>query len=321
MFAAVLLAGVALLPSGCKRSAAKNDGELVLSGNIEVTDAQLGFKLPGRVIERTVSEGERVTVGQLVARLDDAEQGHELALRRAELAATEAVLAELQAGSRPQEIAAAEAAMRSAEAERDRATLEFTRQKELLARNAISSREFESAQAQVKVAEARAGEMLERVKLIKEGPRQETIRHAEARRQQAVAAVGLAQTRLDYTRLFSPLAGVVLAHHIEPGEFVTAGTPVISVAELTRIWVRVYINQTDLARIRHGQKVTVRTDSSPEKTYEGIVGFIASEAEFTPKTVQTPRERVKLVFRVKVDLANPDGALKPGMPADVVIAK
>jgi HlyD family secretion protein len=268
-----------------------------------------------------VAEGQRVTAGQLVARLDDAEQTQEVALRRAELAATQALLAELEAGSRPQEIAAAEAVVRSAEAERERTRLEFTRQQELLQKNAVSTREFELAQAQLKVANARAAETAERAKLIQAGPRAETILQARARTEQAAAALALAQSRLDYTRLVSPLAGMVLSHHVEPGEFVSAGTPVVTVADTAHMWVRAYLNQTDLGRLRLGQKVTVRTDTFPNKSYEGVVSFIASEAEFTPKTVQTPKERVKLVFRVKVAVANPNDELKPGMPADVIVAK
>jgi len=315
--ACLLLAS--LLLGACARSNGARSGNLVLSGNIEVTDAQLAFKLPGRVAERPVAEGQSVTAGQLVARLDDDEQKEELALRRAELAAVQAQLAELESGSRPQEIAAAAATQRSAEAERDRARLDFTRQQELLGKDAISTREFEAAQAQLKVAEARANEATERAKLIQAGPRAETIQQAHARADQAAAAVALAQTRLDNTRLFSPLTGVVLSHNVEPGEFVSAGTPVMTVADTTHMWVRAYLNQTDLGRIKHGQKVAIRTDTFPDKTYEGMIGFIASEAEFTPKTVQTPKERVKLVFRIKVDVTNPNDELKPGMPADVII--
>ncbi|MBI5768280.1 MAG: HlyD family efflux transporter periplasmic adaptor subunit [Verrucomicrobia bacterium] len=315
-----LFAAVALSPA-CKRATATRPGELVLSGNIEVTDAQLGFKIPGRVAQRFVAEGQRVTAGQPIAQLDDAEQKQELALRRAELAAAEAVLAELEAGSRPQEIAAVEAGLRSVEAERERARLDFARQQELLKRDAIATREFEAAQAQVKVAEARVTEATERLKLVREGPRAETIQQARARLAQARAAVELAEVRVANTRLASPLAGIVLSHHIEPGEFVAAGTPIVTVADTAHVWVRAYVNQTDLGRITHGQKVAVRTDTFPGKNYEGTVGFIASEAEFTPKTVQTPKERVKLVFRVKVDVANPHDELKSGMPADVIIEK
>ena len=316
--ATLLLAALAALPAACSRNGARA-GDLVLSGNIEVTDAQLGFKMPGRVAERLVSEGQRVAAGQLIARLDDSEQTQELALRRAELAAAQAVLAELEAGSRPQEIAAVEATLRSVEAERERVRLDCARQQELFKHDAISSRDLETAQAQLKVAEARAVEAGERLKLVREGPRVETINQARARVEQGRAALALAETHFENTKLTSPLAGVVLSHNIEPGEFVAAGTPIVTVADTAHLWVRAYISQTDLGRIQHGQKVAVRTDTFPDKTYDGTIGFIAAEAEFTPKTVQTPKERVKLVFRLKVDLVNANDELKPGMPADVLI--
>jgi HlyD family secretion protein len=316
--AAALLAAVFTL-GACDRSNGARPGDLVLSGNIEVTDAQLGFKVPGRVAERLVSEGDRVQVGQLVARLDDIEQKEQLALRRAELAAAQAALAALEAGSRPQEIAAAAATVRSAEAERDRARLDFARQQELRNKDAIADRELETAQAGLKVAEAHTAEAAEHLQLVREGPRAEDIAQGRARAEQARAAVAFAETQLDNTRLVSPLTGVVLSHNIEPGEYVSPGTPVVTVADLAHVWVRAYLNQTDLGRVRHGQQVAVHTDTFPGKTYEGTIGFIASEAEFTPKTVQTPTERVKLVFRLKIDLANPQDELKPGMPADVMI--
>jgi len=314
---------VILLAAACTLGACARPGgttaDLILSGNIEVTDAQLGFKIPGRVAERLVAEGDRVQAGQLIARLDDTEQKEQLALRRAEQVGAQAALAALEAGSRPQEIAAAGAALRSAEADRDRARLDFARQTELRGKDAIADRDLETSQAQLKVAEARTTEAAERLKLVQEGPRAEDIAQGRARVEQARASVALAGTQLENTRLLSPLTGVVLSHNIEPGEFVSAGTPVVTVADTAHVWVRAYVNQTDLGRIRLGQKVAVRTDTFPEKTYEGTVGFIASEAEFTPKTVQTTKERVKLVFRVKIDIANPNDELKPGMPADALI--
>jgi HlyD family secretion protein len=316
---AVLLAIATLLLGACARGSGGRAGDLVLSGNIEVTDAQLGFKVPGRVTERLVAEGDRVKAGQLIARLDDAEQREQLALRRAELAGAEAALAELEAGSRPQEIAAAEATLRSTEADRDRARLDFARQQELRGKDAIADRELEASQAQLKVAEARTAEAGERLKLVQEGPRAEDIAQGRARVEQARALRALAEIQLENTRLSSPLTGVVLSQNIEPGEFVAAGTPIVTVADTAHVWVRAYVDQTDLGRIRLGQKVEVRTDTFPDKIYEGTIGFISSEAEFTPKTVQTAKERVKLVFRVKIDLANPRDELKPGMPADAVI--
>lgn len=305
--------------TGCSRSTEPKNGSLVLSGNIEVVDAQLGFKIPGRVLERTVSEGQRVTVGQPIARLDDIEQRQQLDLRRAELAVAAAALADLEAGSRPQEIAAAEAALHSAEAERDRAKLDFTRFEDLRTKEVVTARDFDSAQALIRVAEARVTQAAEQLKLVKEGPRTEQIAQAKARVQSSVASVALAETQVENTRLVSSLNGVVLSHNIEPGEFVAAGTPIVTVADTLHTWVRAYINQTDLGRVRLGQKLVVHTDTAPGKDFEGTVSFISSEAEFTPKTVQTTKERVKLVFRIKVDVLNPNDELKPGMPADVIL--
>lgn len=314
-----LAVGAALvLLAGCSRRGAAGGG-LVLSGNIEAVEAQLSFKVPGRVVERAVSEGDPIHRGQLVARLDDTEQVQELAVHRAELAAAQAALAELEAGSRPQEIAAAEAALRSAQAQEERAQLDFTRQQELLTHAVIAHQQFDAAQAELKVARANVTEAAERLKLVREGPRREEIAQARAHVEQARAAVALAQTQVGDTTLTSPLDGVVLAHHIEAGEFVAPGTPVVTVADTIHVWVRAYIGETDLGRIRHGEHVAVRTDTFPNKTYDGVIGFISSEAEFTPKTVQTEKERVKLVFRIKVDVNNPNDELKPGMPAEVLI--
>ena len=114
----------------------------------------------------------------------------------------------------------------------------------------------------------------------------------------------------------SPLAGFVLTDSIEAGEFVAPGTPVGTVGDLHHVWLRVYIDETDLGRIKVGQAVRVTADTHPDKVYRGRVTFIASEAEFTPRSVQTTKERVKLVYRIKVDVPNPDLELKPGMPAD-----
>ena len=293
--------------------------EVRVSGNIEAVDAQLGFKIPGRVVQRLVSEGQAVTAGQLIARLDDTDQQDQLALRGTDLAAAEAGLAELEAGSRPQEIAAARATLRSAAAEQERARLELERQKDLRHQEVSTVRDFEASEAASAVAQARTAEAAERLKLVEEGPRQETIAQARARVAQARAAIAIAETQISNTRLSAPFAGVVLSHNIEPGEFVSAGTPVVTVADLSNVWLRAYVHQTELGRVRHGQKAEVRTDTFPDKVYTGTVGFISSEAEFTPKTVQTTKERVKLVFRIKIDLANASDELKPGMPADAVL--
>lgn len=310
----VLLAILAF--AGCQRRANDPNAPIRVSGNIEVVDVRMAFKQPGRLIERAVDEGAAVTKGMLISRLDDAELRHEVDLRKAELKAARAKLDELEAGSRPQEIAAAEAALASAKAEQQRTRLEFERQKELRATDAAAARELEQAEAQLRVAEARVAETAEKLALVREGPREEQIAQARARVGQARAALALSNTRLSDTEIFAPFDGVVLQKHAEPGEFLMAGAPVVTVADTANVWLRAYVNQTDLGRIRLGQDVEVFTDSFPDKTYRGTLSFISSEAEFTPKTVQTTKERVTLVFRIKVDLDNSSGELKPGMAAD-----
>ena len=292
---------------------------LRISGTIEITDVQASFKVGGRVAERAVSEGEGVEAGQILARLADAEPAHEVALRRAELAAAGAVLAELEAGTRPEEIDRARAELARAQAEAVRARSEHERQEGLYAREVISARELEVAQTADRVARAQVAAAETQLALLVRGPRREQIDLARERHGQAREALALAETRLAYATLASPLAGLVLAEHVEAGEQVAAGTPIVTIGDLSRVWLRGYVDEPDLGRVRVGQSVRVTTDLDPQRVFPGTLSFIAAEAEFTPKSVQTARERVKLVYRVKIDVPNPTGELKPGMPADAEI--
>jgi HlyD family secretion protein len=287
-----------------------------VSGNIEVTDVEVSFKIAGRVEERLVSEGQEVKAGQLVARLDSSDLAREIAQRRAQSAAAQSALAELKAGSRPEEIAQAEAALERARADGDRARLEFERQKKLYEREVISTREFDQAKTAYDAAEARIREVKELLALVRKGPRQEKIDQAGAALEQARQALALAETRMGYATLYAPGSGIVLAEAVEPGEFVSPGTPVITIGDLKSVFLRAYINETDLGRVKTGQAVRIKTDTFPGKAYQGRISFIASQAEFTPKNIQTQKERVKLVYRIKVEVPNPDQELKPGMPAD-----
>src|SRR5512146_594705 len=297
----------------------RGDGAIRVSGNIEVTDVDVGFKIPGRVVQRAVDEGMAVAAGQLVARLDNSDLEGEASVRQAELQAAEAVLKELAAGSRPQEIARAKAAVAGARAEAERLSTDFSRAKTLLERESISRQEFDRAKAAYDVAEERHKEARENLLLVEEGPRREQIEQARARVRQAREALELARTRLSYATVVSPLSGVVLSKNVEPVAFVAAGTPVVTIGDLADVWLRAYIEEPDLGRVKTGQPVDVTTGSYPGKTYAGRIAFIAPQAEFTPKSVQTRKERVKLVYRIKVAVANPSMELKPGMPADGVI--
>jgi HlyD family secretion protein len=295
------------------------DGAIRVSGNIEVTDVDVGFRIPGRVVQRAVDEGMAVAAGQLVARLESSDLEGEVSVRQAELQAASAALQELAAGSRPQEIARAKASVAAARAEAERLSKDYDRASTLLEREAIARQEFDRAKAAFDVAGERHKEAKESLLLVEEGPRREQIEQARARVREAREALELARTRLSYATVASPLSGIVLSKNVEPGDYVAAGTPVVTIGDLSDVWMRAYIEETDLGRVKTGQPVDVTTDSYPGKTYAGRISFIAPQAEFTPKSVQTRKERVKLVYRIKVAIANPSMELKPGMPADGVI--
>ncbi len=312
------LATALILLSSCSRGAGDRDA-VIVHGNLETDDARLSFKVAGRLVERTIDEGQRVEAGQLLARLDDTELVQELAIRQAEAEAALAMLSELEAGARPQEIAAMEAMLHSAQAEHERARFEFSRQERLRASDVTAERELEVARATLGVTAARVAELGERLALLREGARAEAIAQARARLEQARAAVALAKTRADNARLEAPTAGVILSKHAEPGEFLGIGAPVVTITDNRHVWLRGYVGQLDLGRLRLGQTLAVEVDAFPGRTFSGRLAFISPEAEFTPKTVQTEKERVTLVFRIRVDLDNPEGELKAGMAARAIL--
>ncbi len=303
---------------GNKRTS-DNSSSIRISGTIEITDAELSFRIPGRIESRLVSEGERIKSGQVIAKLDSTDLGQEVAIRKADENAAAAVLAELEAGFRPEEISQAEAVLDLAKADAKRLESDFNRQKELFKNTVISAREFEATETAMLAANARVREAQARLTLLRKGPRIEQIDAARARHEQAKQARKLAEIRMGYTVLTAPASGLVLSDHVEAGEYVIPGTPVVTVGDIEHAWLRGYINETDLGRVKIGQPVRITADTWPGKVYDGKVSFISDEAEFTPKNVQTTKERTKLVYRIKVDIPNPSMELKPGMPADAEI--
>ena len=299
--------------------AGNDPNRIRVSGSIEVTEAELSFKLPGRVEARLVDEGDLVKVGEVVARLETGDIAQQVALRQADVQAAAAGLADLLAGARPQELAQAAAAVRQAQADFNRIKDDYDRMKALFDQGSSNQREYDAARTVYDVAGERLRIAQEQQALVQQGPRPDAVKVARARLLQAQEGEKLAEIQLGYATLASPLTGMVLAKNVEPGEFVAPGTPVVTVGDLEHVYMRAYIEETDLGRVKLGQKVLVFTDTYPNKIYEGKITFISPQAEFTPKNVQTKQERVKLVYRVKVDIANPKFELKPGMPAEAKI--
>ena len=295
------------------------EGVLVLSGNVEVTEVNLGFKISGRVEQLLSEEGQRIKKGDKLAVLDSAELDSQAAQSRAYLNETTARLEELRAGSRPQEIEQANANTRTAEAELLKAKKDYERYEKLYTNGAVSAQQMDTAKKALDVAASQHRKAIEALSLVREGPRKEDIKAAESRVKQAEAALMVSKERLKDTVIYSPAPGVILRKNIEPGETVASGIPVYTTGDLENPWIKVYVKEDKLGLVKLGQKAEVRVDSYPDKKYEGTITYISSEAEFTPKNVQTQEERVKLVFGVKVSVKNVNDELKPGMPADVRI--
>lgn len=314
-----LIALIGLFAYGFERSARTSLTQIFLSGNIEITEVDISFKIPGRVDKRFVDEGDIVQEGQPIAQLDDVDLMHEVNLQQAAVKAAESTLLELRNGYLPEEIAQAKARADQAAADLKKQEDDYHRQEQLSRQAAISPQEFESSLTAFRVAQARSQEANQYLELLLNGTRPEKIAQAEAQLDQSKQSLKIAETRLSYAYLTSPLSGTVLAKNIEPGEYVFAGTPIVTVGRLDDVWLRGYIDETLLGKIQLGQKAYVYTDTFPNQAYEGEVVFISPQAEFTPKNVQTEKERVKLVYRVKIDIPNAKHELKPGMPADAII--
>ena len=293
-------------------------GRLLLSGTVEATDAQLGFQATGRIEKITVREGDLVKAGAELARLDRTEVQARKEQAEAQVAAARALLSELESGFRTEEVAQARAAR---DAARDRLTdaqRDLERTTKLHDGGAVSHEIYDKAVTLADVAKSQFTQTAEQLRLVESGSRKERIEAQRAALAQAEAAVRAVDALLNNMTIHLAFDGIVTVRHREPGEIVPAGSPVLTVMNRDDRWVRIYIPETRVGTVRVGQPVTISSDSYPGKSYHGEIIYIASEAEFTPKTVQTIEERVKLVYAVKVRIADdPSYDLKPGMPADV----
>lgn len=314
--AAALAACAAVAFSACGRHRGGKD--LVASGTVEATEAQLGFPATGRIDSISVREGDRVTRGQKLAVLDSAETESRLEEARAHAEAMRAALVELERGSRPEEVAQASASRDAAVVEHENAVRNLERAKRLLEGGAISQEELDDTESREKMAKSRRDHAEDELRLIQKGPRAERIAQQRALLAQAEAQARTLETTLSNLTILAPMNGVVTVRHREPGEITPSGSPVVTVMDPQDRWVSIYVSEDRIGPVKLAASATLTADSFPKKTYRGRVESIASEAEFTPKNVQTTEERVKLVYKVKVRIEGDEGLdLKPGMPADV----
>ncbi|MCW8919625.1 MAG: efflux RND transporter periplasmic adaptor subunit [Gammaproteobacteria bacterium] len=314
-----LLAGLVARVLVTQRGDSQAEGPLAASGTIEVTEVRIGFRLPGTLTQRPVNEGESVAAGTLIATLDSRELHARLREAEAGTRVAQAALAELESGFRTEEVAQAEAAVREAAVQAQNLEAQAARSRALFAEGGISQEHLDRDLAAASGAEARHQSARERWQLLRRGPREEQIAAARARLEQTEAAVETLRITLSEMSAHSPIPGVVTRVHAEVGETLAALRPVATLADLSRPRLRVYIPERRIGEVRLGAPAEVAVDGWPARRFPGHVSFVSSQAEFTPKNVQTLEERVKLVFAVDVQLENSEGILKPGMPADVWI--
>jgi len=293
--------------------------ELKLSGNIEAHESLVSFKVTGRIIDLPVDEGMAMKAGDLLARLDSADYRQQVAADEATKRVRSRQLMLGLAGSRWQDVEAAKQTVIDSKADLDQKKKDYARYEALYEKDEIPAQTRDQAATNVTRAQAAYDRAQEILNELVEGTRKEELDVDRSNVRQAQENLDMSQIRLSYTVLRAPFDGIVLVRQAELGEVVSPGTPIVTLADLDHIWLRVYLPETDLGKIHWGQAVNVRTDTYPGKTYRGHVSVIASDAEFTPKSVQTEKERVTLVYRIKIDVENPNHELKPGMPADAYI--
>jgi HlyD family secretion protein len=310
-------AGMYFYPRLMKPPAPVN--QLTLSGNIEAHESLIGFKVAGRIVELPIEEGQQVETGEMLARLDDADFKQRVRIDEAAVNLRKSNLALTLAGTRQQEVQAAKQTVLDAEADLNERKLDSDRAQRLFSKDEVSAQDRDQAATALKRAQAIFNAAQEHYNEAVEGSRKEDIAISQANINEASANLGLSQVNLSYTVLRAPIAGIVTVRQAELGEVVSPGSPVVTLSDLDHIWMRAYIAESDLGLITYGQEVTVSTDTYPGKQYHGRISFISSTAEFTPKSVQTTKERVTLVYRIKIDIDNLNHELKPGMPADAHI--
>ncbi len=301
----------ALLCASCALNSDKPDG----SGTMECTQIRIASEVAGRIASLAFTEGDAVTNGQLLATLDNTPYRLRRDEALAALALAQAQLDLINAGSRSEDILRARAQVREARAMAEAAATDSKRIEILFAQNSVTTKQRDDAVTAAERAAAGLAATEQQLNRLVKGNRPEEIQVAQA-------SVALANARLAQTDkaiadciITAPMSGIITTKNAESGEVTASGAPLATLSRMDEVWLSLYLPETKLADVKIGRKATVKIDGDPSR-YEGTVTFVSPEAEFTPRNIQTPDERVKLVYRIKVTLPNPKGIFKPGMPAD-----
>ena len=314
--AVLLVAG--LLTHGFGLWGRRPDNRLVLSGNVDIRQVDLGFRVMGRIAQIPFEEGAHVPAEAVLARLDAAPYEAAATTALSQVGVAQAALAKQRNGNRKQDIAQALEHLNESRATLVRTQADLDRRSGLIKTGAVSQSVYDSTVEQYHSAQAQVAAAEQALSLQREGARREDIDAAVAQEREAVAQNNKANIDLGDTVLRAPNAGTILTRVREPGAIVQPGETVLTLTIDDPMRVRAYIDEPDLHRIAPGMRVLVSADGNP-KTYHGTIGYIAPTAEFTPKTVETLALRTDLVYRLRVIVEDPDTALRQGAPVSVLI--
>lgn len=317
--AIVLVTAGLLTGCGLWFGEASRPDRLQLYGNIDIREVDLAFQQSERITELLVEEGDLVKSQQLLARLDSTGFGFAVDRAQAQLETQQQVVARLEAGTRPEEIREARAALEAITATAADAASKLARIRKLHEMKVSTREELEDAEATANTTAAQQKSAQAALDLAVAGPRKEDILEAKAALKGQEAVLSLAQRDLKNASLHAPSDGIIRNRILQVGDMASPQKPVFTVALVDPVWVRAYVAETDLGRIWPGMKATISTDAFPDKTYDGWVGYISPTAEFTPRQVETPELRTRLVYQVRVFAGNPQNELRLGMPATVHI--
>ncbi len=297
--------------------------ELSLYGNVDLRQVELPFNGSERVAEVLVQEGDRVTRGQVLARLDTSRLAPQVAKADADAAAQQQAVARLHHGNRPEEISQARANVEAAAADAANARAQFDRLRSLMdssSGRAVSRQDLDAAKAALDTADARLAVNRQALTLESAGPRKEDIAQAEAQLRADQAQLAFLRQQLKDAELLAPLDAVVRSRVVEPGEMASPQKSAFTLAITDPKWVRAYVAESDLGSVHEGLHAEVTVDSFPGRRYAGWIGFISPVAEFTPKAVETTELRSSLVYQIRVFVKDPADSLRLGMPATVHVA-